>query len=147
MNLTKFTDFSLRMLIYLAVHEGEGPVPVADIAAAYDISQQHLVKVVQVLVREGYVETSRGRSGGVRLACPSKQINLGAVVRATEDLALLECFGAETDACAIRSACQLRGVLKRALQAFMAELDRYTLADITKRPNAVRPLLSLQRSS
>ncbi len=145
MNLTKFTDFSLRTLIYLAVADKAEPVPVGDIAAAYGISQQHLVKVVQVLVRDGYVHTARGRGGGVRLAMRSDEINLGELVRKTEDLSLLECFSPEDDQCVISSSCRLRGVLHVAMRRFLEELDKYTLADVTRRPEALRPLLSLRR--
>jgi Rrf2 family transcriptional regulator, nitric oxide-sensitive transcriptional repressor len=128
MRLTRYTDYALRTLIYLGLSEPrQGSI--AEISRAYGISENHLTKVVHHLGRLGLVKTSRGRGGGLRLALPPEQIIVGQVVRQTEDdLALVECFA--NDACAITSACRLRGVLGEALAAFLTVLDRYTLADL-----------------
>ena len=128
MHLTRYTDFALRTLIYLGLSEPE-QASIAEIARAYDISENHLTKVVHHLGQLGFVKTSRGRSGGLRLAMPAKRIVIGEVVRQNEDdLALAECFG--SGACTITGACRLQNVLAEALAAFFAVLDRYTLADL-----------------
>ncbi|KMO33784.1 Rrf2 family transcriptional regulator [Methylobacterium tarhaniae] len=128
MRLTRYTDYALRTLLYLGANEPrQGSI--AEIARAYGISENHLTKVVHQLGRLGLVRTIRGRGGGLRLARPPGEIVVGAVVRQTEeDLALVECFG--SGACAITPACRLRHALGEALAAFLAVLDRYTLADL-----------------
>jgi Rrf2 family nitric oxide-sensitive transcriptional repressor len=139
--LTRYTDYSLRVLIYLAV-EPDRRATIDEIASAYDISKAHLMKVVHELGRRGWVETVRGRGGGLQLARPADEIAVGEVVRATEEnLALVECFDPATSACAIERACGLRAVLDEALAAFLAVLDGYTLADLVARRR--RPLLEL----
>jgi Rrf2 family nitric oxide-sensitive transcriptional repressor len=134
MRLTSFTDYTLRVLIYLGTHRQEGHlVTIGDIAAAYGISENHLMKVVHHLAREGHVETVRGKGGGMRLARSPEAINIGEVVRgAEEDLALVECFQPGGYRCPIESACTLSGLLQRALDAFLEVLDRQTLADLLK---------------
>lgn len=128
MKLTLFTDYAMRTLLYLAARP-ERLCSIAEVAGAYTISQNHLMKVVNELARSGYVETVRGRAGGIRLGRPPEQINVGAVVRQTEDsLALVDCAS-----CRIAPGCGLTGVLREALGAFLAVLDRYTLADLTAR--------------
>lgn len=128
MRLTRFTDYALRTLIYLGLHEPRQS-SIAEIARAYDISESHLTKVVHQLGRLGLVRTTRGRGGGLRLGRPPGEIVVGAVVRQTEDdLALVECFS--SGACAITAPCRLRRVFGEALAAFLAVLDRYTLADL-----------------
>lgn len=133
MRLTRYTDYSLRVLIYLGL-QTERLSSIREIADLYGISESHLMKVVQALGQSGYVATLRGRGGGLRLAKSPHEINLGDVVRNTEvDVALVECF-AESGACRIAGPCRLRHVLKDALNAFFAVLDRYTLADLLQ-PN------------
>jgi Rrf2 family nitric oxide-sensitive transcriptional repressor len=129
MRLTQHTDYALRTLIYLAVSSQER-VRVADIASAYGVSHNHLTKVVQKLHRCGFVETARGQQGGVSLARPAEEINIGAVVRQLETVDhLVECFHQE-GRCTIQGACALPQILTQAVEAFMSELDRQTLADV-----------------
>ena len=128
MRLTRFPDYALRTLIYLGA-QGPRQASIAGIARAYGISESHLVKVVHHLAKLGLIRATRGRGGGLRLGKPATEIRIGDVVRATEeDLALVPCFSGA--ACAITPACRLRGVLGEALAAFLAVLDRQTLADL-----------------
>lgn len=128
MRLTRYTDYALRTLIYVGLHEPRQS-SIAEIARAYGISESHLTKVVHQLGRSGMIRTTRGRGGGLRLAKPPAEIVVGAVVRQTEeDLALVECFAG--GACVITAPCRLRRALGEALAAFLAVLDRYTLADL-----------------
>ena len=142
MHRTTFSDYSLRVLMYLGARRGE-LCTIAEIAGAYDVSENHLMKVVHGLARHGYVETLRGRGGGLRLAKDPADIKVGAVVRDTEaDDALVECFDPETSACRIGPACVLKGVLDRANDAFYAELDRHTLRDLLRpRPRLLELLV------
>lgn len=146
MRLTNFTDYTLRVLIYLGSHQREGRLAtIGDIAAAYGISENHLMKVVHHLGRQGHVETVRGKGGGMRLARSPEQINIGDVVRgAEEDLAIVECFQQGGHSCPISSVCTLSGLMERALGAFLDVLDRKTLADLLK-PRA--QLLRLYRDA
>ena len=138
MHLTRYTDYSLRVLLYLGTHE-ERVCSVSEIARAYDISQNHLMKVVHNLGRAGYVKSVRGRLGGVRLAQACEEINIGAVVRSMEeDLQLVDC-----GSCLIAPACGLTSALNKALYAFMTVLDGYTLADLMKQRGKLARLLDL----
>lgn len=130
MRITLHADYSLRVLLYLAAHPG-APALTADIASAYGISKHHLVRVIQALGKCGYVEIHPGRSGGILLAKHPSVIRLGEVVRRMEpDMNLVECFEPATNTCPILPACALRGALQDALDAFIAVLDKYTLADV-----------------
>jgi Rrf2 family nitric oxide-sensitive transcriptional repressor len=137
MRLTSFTDYSLRVLIYLGARRDESRLAtIGDIATAYRISENHLMKVVHHLAKQGYIETTRGKGGGMRLARAPDEINLGAVVRgAEENLAVVGCFGEEDLNCPIEPVCTLRNVLSRAMRAFLEVLDGQTLADLL-RPQA-----------
>jgi Rrf2 family nitric oxide-sensitive transcriptional repressor len=139
MRLTTFSDYALRVLMFAAA-AGDRLITIEETAKAYGISRAHLMKVVNILTRAGYIKSVRGRSGGFTLAAPPQDINLGAVVRATEpDFALVECF-ATGNQCIITRHCGLPNVLNEALRAFVAVLDRYTLADIAlARRNFVPP--------
>jgi len=141
MHLTRFSDNALRCLTYLALHPGETET-VGTIARRMALSEDHLVKVVQRLAHLGYVETMRGRGGGVRMIKEPEQINVGAVIRQTEEnFRLVECFDAALNTCPIAPSCGLAPVLDEALTAFLAVLDRYTLADLTKTPKKLTKLL------
>lgn len=141
MRLTTFSDYSLRVLMYLGVHD-ERLATVGEIATAYGISENHLVKVVHHLARRGYIETTRGKGGGMRLARPPGKINVGEVVRGTEEsFTLVECFDEATSGCRIDAACVLKGILSRGVAAFLAVLDRHTLADLlAPKPRLARML-------
>jgi len=127
--LTQYTDYSIRVLVYLGV-QGEGLSTIGDISRAYDISRNHLMKVVQQLAAAGYIHSRRGKGGGIRLNHPPEKISLGMVVRDMEpDFGLVECFRPENQ-CVITGACLLPATLNRAFQAFLDELDKVTLADV-----------------
>jgi Rrf2 family nitric oxide-sensitive transcriptional repressor len=137
MQLTQFSDYSLRLVLYLAAHP-DRLVAVQEVSRAYGISQHHLVKVVQTLVEEDVVTAVRGRRGGLRLKARPGDINVGALVRATEPhFNLVECFDALRNTCPIDRACGLKGALKKAEGAFFAVLDGYTLADFAERVPAL----------
>jgi Rrf2 family nitric oxide-sensitive transcriptional repressor len=144
MQLTQHSDYSLRVLIYLAVHRAE-LAKIPEIAAAYGISRTHLMKVVQNLGQLGYVETVRGRGGGLRLALDPTRIRVGEVVERTEErLDLVQCFSSGSDRCRIEPVCRLKGVMREALTAFIEALNRYTLADIAEgRAAPLRRLLQI----
>ncbi|KEZ76816.1 RrF2 family transcriptional regulator [Salinisphaera hydrothermalis] len=140
MQLTTHTDYSLRLLIYLAVRDDDQPVQVGDVAARYGISAHHMAKVAQTLVQLGYIHSYRGRGGGVALAMAPARINIGAVVRQTESFKLLECFGPGST-CPIDPACRLKQALGEAQQAFVQVLDAYTLEQIAANGAELRALL------
>lgn len=130
MRLTRFTDNALRSLTYLALHPTETPT-VGEVASRMGMSEDHLLKVVQRMSQNGYVQTIRGRKGGMRLAKPADQIVVGQVVRSTEDnMCLMPCFDVNDSTCPIASACTLAGVFDESLQNFLKTLDRYTIADL-----------------
>jgi Rrf2 family nitric oxide-sensitive transcriptional repressor len=141
MRLTTFTDYSLRVLIYVAAAP-EGHATIGEIARAFEISENHLVKVVHLLGREGFLVNTRGRGGGLRLAQPPRAINVGQVIRATEGADVpAECFDPAADRCALTGVCRLAGVLARALEAFHEVLDGVTLEDLlANRPQVVAVL-------
>jgi Rrf2 family nitric oxide-sensitive transcriptional repressor len=146
MRLTAHTDYALRTLMYLAVRP-ERAATIAEIAATYSISEAHLTKIVHQLGLTGEIATTRGRGGGLRLGKPAASIDLGAVVRRTEpDMNLVACFG-EAGRCPIDEACVLSAALREALDAFLAVLDRYTLADLVAPGQRLAALLRLDPPS
>jgi Rrf2 family nitric oxide-sensitive transcriptional repressor len=146
MRLTDYTDYSLRVLVYLAVR-GKGLSTIQDISHAYGISRNHLMKVVQQLGERGWVETVRGRNGGLRIAEPARTLTVGDVVRVTEsDFAVVGCLPdrhGQSRSCVISTHCRLRGALQAARDAFLAELDRYTIGEIATPHGPLAALLGL----
>ncbi|ASR52440.1 MAG: RrF2 family transcriptional regulator [Blastomonas fulva] len=140
MRMSLHADYALRTLMYLAVHDGHRSI--GEIAQAYGISKNHLMKVAQRLVAEGFLEAVRGRSGGLRLAQAATQINVGQVARKMEETgSFVECFDPATNSCVITPACRLRHALAGALEAFFRHLDRYSLGDLVKDPLALQESL------
>ena len=139
MRLSRHTDYALRVLLHLAARP-ERLASIGEIARIYAISENHLMKVVHLLGRSGFVRTVRGRGGGIALAVPAEEIVIGRVVRSTEtSLDLADCLD-----CVIAPACGLTGVLAEAMQAFLAVLDRYTLADVSRKRSGLAKLLGLE---
>ncbi len=138
MHLTQFSDYSLRLVIYLACRP-ERLVSAEEISQAFGVSRHHLVKVVQTLTELGVVAAQRGRGGGMRLAMAPAQIKVGWLMRHTEPhFHLVECFDPATNTCPIAPACGLKGALFRAQKAFLGVLDEYTIDDfLTRRPELV----------
>lgn len=130
MRLTLYTDYSLRVLMYLGTKETGELSTIQEISNRYNISKNHLTKVVHELGKMGLVATVRGRGGGIRLNVRPEEINVGELVRKTEDdFYLVECFRADGNQCILSSACKLKGALHEALAAYLAVLDKYTIAD------------------
>ena len=143
MQLTQFSDYSLRLALYLAAHPDQ-LVTLQEVSTAYGISQHHLVKVTSRLIEHGIVASVRGRHGGLRLNRAHEAINIGDLVRMTEPhFTLVECFDASTNTCPIDKACGLKSVLRQAQAAILSELDRHTRADFVPRAPA---LIRLWRS-
>ncbi len=143
MRLTVHTDYALRTLMFLALEPGS-PRTIEDIARRYGISRNHLMKVAQTLVQAGFVESLRGRGGGLRLAREPATLKLGDIVRATEDgFTLVECFDRTSNTCIVSAVCGLRNPLQEALTAFLGVLDRYTIEDLVKHPAIARRMQRL----
>jgi Rrf2 family nitric oxide-sensitive transcriptional repressor len=144
MRLTVHSDYALRVLMYLGT-KTDHIATIEEIAKAYGISENHLMKVVHRLAKHGFVATQRGRGGGLRLGKPADAMTLGEILRAVEDdFHIVECFGAR-DACRISKVCRLKQALRRALDAFLSELDDWTLADIvSNRKSLLDELRSFQ---
>ena len=136
MRLTQWTDYSLRVLMHCAANEDRPQATtIGEIAQAHDISRSHLTKIVMTLAAQGFLVTTRGRGGGLRLKRPAASITVGEVVRHTEtDFQQVECFNRDTNQCAMDGRCGLKQAIGRALASYLAELDRVTLADITADP-------------
>lgn len=140
MQLTQFSDFSFRVLIYLARLPEPGTSTINEISDYFKISRNHLVKVVNNLANHGFILTTRGKGGGLKLGRPAQSIGIGEVFRASEpNMELVECFNMKTNQCCIARACGLKGELYEARQAFVAVLDKYTLADAAA-TNSTSPL-------
>ncbi|GLV12707.1 HTH-type transcriptional regulator NsrR [Alicyclobacillus hesperidum] len=148
MNLTLFTDYSLRTLMYAASLPSEELANIDEIAKVYGISRNHLTKAVHRLGQLGYIQTIRGRNGGFRLAKPATEIRIGDVVRQMEEnLHVVECFQAEAGICILNPTCRLKRVLQKAMEAFLSVLDEYTLADVVGDPVLLRVLFAKNRTS
>ena len=142
MRLTAYTDYALRTLMYLAI-QPDRAATIAEIATTYGISEAHLTKIVHQLGLNGEVATTRGRGGGLRLGKPAETINIGAIVRRSEpDMELVACFG-DSGGCPIDGACVLTNALRQALDAFLAVLDGYTLADLVAPQTRLAALLRI----
>ncbi len=142
MRLTAYTDYALRVLMQVAMKEGE-LVRVSEIADAYGISHNHLTKVVHNLGSLGFLSTVQGRNGGMRLARPSDQITVGQVVREFEpDFRLVECFDPGASDCRVQRACVLKNAFGDALELFLGRLDRVTVADLVKPRGKLQVLLN-----
>jgi Rrf2 family transcriptional regulator, nitric oxide-sensitive transcriptional repressor len=147
MKLTAFTDYSLRVLIYLAADAGRRAT-ISEIVSAFGVKENHLTKVVHFLGKRGWISTIRGNGGGIVLARKPHDIGVGQVVRDTEGMVQpAECFEAGGGNCAISGCCRLRGVLAEAVDAFYTVLDRYTLADLAGNPQAIVRVLGIQRAA
>lgn len=137
MKLSLFSDYSLRTLMYAAMTDNRFQLD--EVTAAYGISRNHLAKVVHQLGRLAYLDTQRGRGGGIRLARAAEDIRLGKLIRDTENqTVLVECFDAATNTCPLNGSCRLKGLLAEALGAFYSSLDRYTLHDLVTGPHRAR---------
>lgn len=145
MHLTTFSDYTMRVLIYLGLRR-DGLVTISDIAKAYGISENHLMKVVHQLAQGGFIETVRGKGGGMRLAREPEDINLGELIRITEgDTGLLACLEGQSSCC-IQSACSLIGILREAQTALFTVLEKYTLADLLQREQPLSQILMHPRT-
>lgn len=138
MRLTQFSDYSLRLLLYLVEHPDE-LCRVGDIAARYDVSKPHMAKIAHHLKKLGYVDSVRGKSGGLKLAKFPGDMNIGKIIRQTEpDFFIVECFDKDRGACRIDGACQLKHALGAATAAFFDVLDKYTLETVSTHHQATK---------
>ncbi|MGM7703189.1 RrF2 family transcriptional regulator [Pseudalkalibacillus sp. Hm43] len=148
MRMTQYSDFSLRVLMYLATQVDGRLVQIKEIADTYKISKNHLMKVTHELSKLGYIKTVRGRNGGITLGKNPDEINIGTLIRRTEeDFYLVECFDAANNTCIISPACKLKGVLNKALKAYFDVLDQYTLADLTQNTDQLQSLFSIEQEN
>ena len=142
MQLTRYSDYSLRVLMYLGLNAGRR-CTIHEIAVAYGVSENHLMKLIHQLGLMGYITTTRGKNGGLELARPANKINLGKVIRQTEgNFHLVECFNSANNTCVIAGPCVLAEVLDSALHAFFEVLDKYTLEDLLKPADALKRSLA-----
>lgn len=146
MQLTTFSDYALRVLVYLALQQGR-LATISEIATAYGISENHLMKVVHHLAQHGFVETIRGKGGGLRMAHQPEDIGIGSVIRSTEGkTGLLACVDAKEVICCIQPSCRLMGILNEASAAMFAVFDRYTLADLLRSQVELTQIFHHQKS-
>ncbi|WP_416149610.1 RrF2 family transcriptional regulator [Salipaludibacillus sp. HK11] len=142
MELTTYTDYTLRVLIYLGIQPEHKRSNIKEISNLYNISFNHLSKVVYELGKLGIIKTTRGRNGGITLVKNPTEINIGSLVRHTESpINMVECFDEENNMCRISSGCRLKGVLKEALEAYLQVLDSYTLNDVIGNKENLQDLL------
>lgn len=146
MELSLFTDYSLRVLIRAAACKGEERTSAREIAQTYAISYNHVVKVTHHLSKLGYLDTIRGRGGGIALSRPASQIGIGEIVRKTENFALVECLTTNGNNCCISPACKLKRIFAEARDSFLECLDRYSLDEITRSQETLALLLSAARN-
>jgi len=140
MHLTTFSDYTMRVMMYLGIQHGQ-LVKISDIAQAYKISENHLMKVVHHLAQRGYIETVRGKGGGLRLVLEPSAVNIGEMIRISEgDTPLLPCLG-PNGTCSIQSSCKLMGILREAQVALYAVLDKYTLVDLLQQEESLSRIL------
>ncbi|WP_426817378.1 nitric oxide-sensing transcriptional repressor NsrR [Winslowiella sp. 2C04] len=144
MQLTSFTDYGLRALIFLASLPADQMTSITEVSETYNVSRNHMVKIINQLSRSGYVTAVRGKNGGIRLGRPAAQIIIGEVVREMEPLQLVNC---SSEFCHITSACRLKKALYDAVQCFLQELDKYTLADLVEDNHSLYKLLLVERPS
>ena len=144
MQLTSFTDYGLRALIFLASLPADQMTSITEVSETYNVSRNHMVKIINQLSRSGYVAAVRGKNGGIRLGRPAGEIIIGEVVREMEPLQLVNC---STEFCHITSACRLKKALYDAVQCFLQELDKYNLADLVENNHPLYKLLLVERSS
>lgn len=143
MRLTQHSNYAMRLLMYCALKPDQ-TIRLAEIADSYEISCHHLNKIAQRLAHVGFIHAIRGRNGGVRLAMAPENINIGEVLRHTEEnLVIVECFAETTNTCPLISQCKFRSLLQQALQAFLDVLDSHTLADLVQQPECLKPLLGM----
>lgn len=146
MKLTSFSDYTLRVLMFLAINR-DRLATIPEIAAAYGISENHLMKVVHQLACSGVIESVRGKGGGIRLAHEPEDIRVGRIIRASEGSApIVECLSHDRGACCIAPSCRLTSILVQAFEALYTYLDQYTLADLVKTPNKLKALLAEGRT-
>jgi len=139
MQLTRHTDFSLRVLIYLSLNKNEKLVTINEISSHFNILKNHLTKVVNNLSQQGFIKTTRGKNGGISLALRADEINLGDVVRATEvNMKIIDC---SKPPCPLTGFCELKNILNEAQQNFLNTLDKYTLADLNTQEQIFKNLL------
>ena len=142
MKLSLFSDYSLRVLMFAAV-KGEA-FQLEEVASAFDISKHHVAKIVQGLSKLGYLDTRRGRSGGIQLARPPEDIRIGKLVRETEDQPIMvECFDAASNTCRLDGCCKLKAALAKARKAFYDSLDEHTLSNLVSGPQRSRMIKML----
>ncbi|BAC12248.1 hypothetical conserved protein [Oceanobacillus iheyensis HTE831] len=146
MNLKKYTDYALRVLIFTGLKSDQELANIKEIAEVYQISQEHLRKVVHELTKMELVVTIRGRNGGIKLAKPASEINIGLLIRQLEnDFVLLECFDKGTNHCVISPGCTLKHVINKALVAFFKVLEEYTLEDLIKNEEELLALMGIEK--
>lgn len=140
MQLTSFTDYGLRALIYMASLPEDEMTSITRVTEVFGVSRNHMVKIINQLSRAGFIKAARGKNGGIKIGRPSDQIRVGDVVRVIEPLALVNC---SPSFCHITSACLLKSVINNAVHAFLNELDKYTLADLIENNQPLRQLLTI----
>jgi Rrf2 family nitric oxide-sensitive transcriptional repressor len=142
LQLTQKTDYAIRTLVFLALHRTRR-VPAREVSEAFGISYHHVVKAIQILVSEGWVDSKNGKGGGLELKREPETLSLGEVVRVTENhFNMLECFDPETNTCCLFKVCAIKGAIKKAQLAFLKTLDNITLAQVSANKDQLSSALS-----